>query len=622
MIFPSPMSDAGSHRHLPGRRRPESRHPVTSRSMTFRFRPLVEILENRALLSTFPVNDMAGGGPGSLHQAIRDSNAATRTTSLIDFALDRGPGRLVAVDVTPQSILQGSQPSTPVSPGAVKLADLNRDGIPDLIVADTGSNKVLIYGGLGRGQVGPPIGGGDGFPANTNPVGITVADLTGDGLPEIVIANKGSNDVLILLNQSQGDSLSFTTGSRLPAGSGPVSTVVSDFNGDGIPDILVNHSGSNEVVVFLGVGGGVFDDQTPVVFSVGGQPSPISADKLGGQPDLAAIDPEANNLTRVADFPGPDPMTSASPPDGVDPVTVFASLREGMLAVYDGGPKGLSLMPTETGLVDPTALAFSALTGGQVQFYTAPAAGELAEMAALGLGVNMALPRTTPESSNTTAQLVPLHESSLALVATVLAFSPEAHGNELRVDPGKTDVTTGAAFLPDGNVSVGQHLSQRGHEAGAERASGEQPGDSTEAVANPGRASAMTWERFVIGLDEALEGFRREYQGPISGDHDLSPRNDREVSQPQAGSSSPVEPTGERSTLGPFPGDLERDGNGSETPTRDDRAIEPTEASLPLVIAAMITGWKFLVRSSVPQPHFSAESSKKRLHRSGRRAKK
>ena len=66
-----------------------------------------------------------------------------------------------------------------LNPGAVALADLNGDGIPDLIVANSGSNNVLIYPGLGDGQFGPGINGGNGYFVGTDPVGITVADLTG-----------------------------------------------------------------------------------------------------------------------------------------------------------------------------------------------------------------------------------------------------------------------------------------------------------------------------------------------------------------------------------------------------------------------------------------------------------
>ena len=116
----------------------------------------------------------------------------------------------------------------------MQLADLNGDGIPDLIVANSGSNNVLIYPGLGNGQFGPALNGGHGFFTGTNPVGITVADVDGDGRPDLVVANKGSNDVSILLNQKQGNSITFTPGPRLKVGSGPVSTVVRDFLGDGI----------------------------------------------------------------------------------------------------------------------------------------------------------------------------------------------------------------------------------------------------------------------------------------------------------------------------------------------------------------------------------------------------
>ena len=47
----------------------------------------VEFMEDRTLLSTFLVNTTADSGPGSLRQAILDSNAATGGTSTIDFAI-------------------------------------------------------------------------------------------------------------------------------------------------------------------------------------------------------------------------------------------------------------------------------------------------------------------------------------------------------------------------------------------------------------------------------------------------------------------------------------------------------------------------------------------------------
>ena len=113
-----------------------------------------------------------------------------------------------------------------LAPGAVTVADLNGDGIPDLIVANSGSNNVLVYPGLGNGQFGPALNGGHGFFTGTNPVGITVADVNGNGRPDLVVANRGSNDVSILLNQATGNGgFTFVPGPRLnlrrlPAGPG------------------------------------------------------------------------------------------------------------------------------------------------------------------------------------------------------------------------------------------------------------------------------------------------------------------------------------------------------------------------------------------------------------------
>ena len=123
---------------------------------------------------------------------------------------DQGLDRVVVDYGAGNSNVLADQSTGLLEPGAVALADLNGDGIPDLIVANSGSNNVLIYPGLGNGQFGPAINGGNGYFVGTNPVGITVADLTGakfpDGKPllDLVIADKGSNQVSILLNDSQG----------------------------------------------------------------------------------------------------------------------------------------------------------------------------------------------------------------------------------------------------------------------------------------------------------------------------------------------------------------------------------------------------------------------------------
>ena len=62
------------------------RRPAAS-TRGLRFRPRFELVEDRTLLSTFDVTNTADSGPGSLRQAILDSNAATAATNTIDFAI-------------------------------------------------------------------------------------------------------------------------------------------------------------------------------------------------------------------------------------------------------------------------------------------------------------------------------------------------------------------------------------------------------------------------------------------------------------------------------------------------------------------------------------------------------
>ena len=68
----------------------------------------------------------------------------------------------------------------------------------------------------------------------------------------------------ILLGNGDG---TFTTGQTLSVGIDPSGLVVGDFNGDGRPDLAVADAGSDNVMVFLGLGDGTFG--SPIVLPVG-----------------------------------------------------------------------------------------------------------------------------------------------------------------------------------------------------------------------------------------------------------------------------------------------------------------------------------------------------------------
>ena len=92
MITPlRPTKHAGSAPHRLSRRRRRTASPAVFSGTIFRLRPRLEVMEDRTLLSTFLVSNTGDSGPGSLRQAILDSNAATGATNTIDFDIP-GPG--------------------------------------------------------------------------------------------------------------------------------------------------------------------------------------------------------------------------------------------------------------------------------------------------------------------------------------------------------------------------------------------------------------------------------------------------------------------------------------------------------------------------------------------------
>ena len=89
---------------------------------------------------------------------------------------------------------------------------------------------------------------GQKFAAGSFPVSVRVADVNGDGHPDLVVANASSNDVSVLLGQGDG---TFQPEQHFAVGTNPVSVAVADVNGDGHPDLVVAYTSSNDVSVLL-----------------------------------------------------------------------------------------------------------------------------------------------------------------------------------------------------------------------------------------------------------------------------------------------------------------------------------------------------------------------------------
>src|SRR5262249_44740992 len=146
--------------------------------------------------------------------------------------------------------------------------------LPDAVVVSTGSNAVIVYhttaikSGVPTFAPAPRT-----YFVGTAPAGVTVADINTDGIADMLVANQGSNDVSILFGSyDAGGSWVGLAGPRLKSGgAGPVAVTRRDMNGDGISDLVVTNGGSGTLTVLPGVGRGFFDDRQPqTLFDLGG----------------------------------------------------------------------------------------------------------------------------------------------------------------------------------------------------------------------------------------------------------------------------------------------------------------------------------------------------------------
>ena len=372
-------------------------------------------------------------------------------------------------------VKSGSQPATVVGdrtsgllvPGAPVLADLNGDGIPDLIVANTGGNNVLVYPGLPGGGFGPALNDGIGFFTGTNPVAVIVANL--NGRPDLIVANKGSNDVSILLNVPQGNSFTFVPGPRLNVGQGPVALLYGDVYGNGTDDLVVSDSGSNNLMVLPSIGNGFFNDADPTVIALDESPGQIFAGSFGAGTglDIVALDPGTSDVTLISGLSTGSPTSHDFSSGGLDPVAAFAvtgsngfddlvvaNNADGRVALLAGGPQGLTLEQVNNSLdlLSPTGLALASLQNNNLEVYAATAGEEAATLLGFSLG-GLGGPSSTAGGQALT--LLPLSDSSLPLIATLL--TPSVNLNATEEGPGgSAEETAAVVALATMTTSLGQ----------------------------------------------------------------------------------------------------------------------------------------------------------------------
>ena len=176
---------------------------------------------------------------------------------------------------------------------------------PSMIAADFNGDGKLDLGIVGNyvyGGVSILLGKGDGtFTATaTNPeesrgLGmIGVGDFNGDGIPDLVVSDFFSPSTTTVL-LGKGDGTFITTEASFSTDTFAQSAVVGDFNGDGKADLAIGFNGT--VGVYLGNGDGSFSQPAGSPFSGSGLKLQTGDFNQDGKLDLAALDSYGSGVT-------------------------------------------------------------------------------------------------------------------------------------------------------------------------------------------------------------------------------------------------------------------------------------------------------------------------------------
>ena len=186
----------------------------------------------------------------------------------------------------------------------LRAADLNNDGIDDIVTTNTEGNNVTVLLANGKGGFNEAVGSP--FACGDSPFGIAIGDVNADGKSDLAIINsprsmakdKGKNGMTVLLGNGNGK-FTMVKGSPYESGEIPNRIAIGDVNGDGVNDVVTSDNGSNMIYLFIMTKNGAVSSQPAI--AVGNHPKGIAIADLNadGKADIVVCNNSDNNISII-----------------------------------------------------------------------------------------------------------------------------------------------------------------------------------------------------------------------------------------------------------------------------------------------------------------------------------